>query len=693
MSQAVNSLLHFAKSYTKLTACFLFMLRISSYLWLGLSLLAFFVLPSRALDYGLAESTADEIHAAMGYAQYNLSWFWFALPWLLPILAKLQRPKWNVIFLIAITLFVLISAKLTQFSLGYSSIVLFITLTALLVENLAKLQFMQGDRFIIAAFIGMLIIIGLFIVYPTGILFSTLFYSEGQFNLSHSLSVFSQPQMGRVILNSLSVSGAVGLLSTFFGLLFALYTTRIGKRTRFISKTFSMLPIVTPPFVVGLGIAMLFGRAGYVTEFLVNYLGMSKNWLYGFNGIAISHTLALTPMAFMIIEGALKAIPATLEEAGYTLHASRNQTFFYVLLPLLKPALANAFLITFIQSLADFSTPFVLGGDFDVLASQIYFYMVGANPDYAIAATLGSLLLLVSLAIFFVQHYWLGKQSYVTQSGKMSHANRQALPLGIKYLVIVALSCWALFNLVLYGSIFFGSFTVNWGVNHSFTFENYQKLFGQGIDFGGFPSLIQTVLYALCAAPITALVGLLLAYLTTRKTFKGRESLAFLTLLCFAVPGTVAGVSYLLGFNQSPIYLTGTSAIIVLSMVTRNMPVGMRSAIAALNQIDKSLEEAAFTLKANGWKTLVYVVFPLLKPALLSALVSSFVRSMTTISAIIFLVTPTTRVATSYILNRVEDGDYGLAIAYGATLIVTMMSIILIFNLLLAPRMRADGVR
>ena len=131
----------------------------------------------------------------------------------------------------------------------------------------------------------------------------------------------------------------------------------------------------------------------------------------------------------------------------------------------------------------------------------------------------------------------------------------------------------------------------------------------------------------------------------------------------------------------------------MLSMVTRNMPVGMRSAIAALNQIDKSLEEAAFTLKANGWKTLVYIVFPLLKPALLSALVSSFVRSMTTISAIIFLVTPTTRVATSYILNRVEDGDYGLAIAYGATLIVTMMSIILIFNLLLAPRMRADSVR
>lgn len=662
----------------------------SAYIWLVLPWLAFVLLPTYALDYGIWDSTEKEILAAMGWTHWNLSWVWFTLPWFAFALSRKAKWLWNVCFLTASFLFIFILAKWQQMSLGYATIFLLVSLAILLIDSLAQLRFMQGDRFIIGAFVGMLVLIGLFIVYPTGILFSTLFYSEGQWVLSHSLSVFQQPQMLKVIFNSLSVSGAVGILSTFFGLLFALYTTRIGKRTRFISKTFSMLPIVTPPFVVGLGIALLFGRSGYVTEFFVAYLGWSKNWLYGFTGIAISHTLALTPMAFLVMEGALKSIPATLEEASYTLRASRTQTFFFVLLPLLKPALANAFLITFIQSLADFSTPFVLGGDFDVLASQIFFYMAGANPDYSIAASLGGLLLLFSLGIFFIQYYWLGKKSYVTQSGKASYATRQPLPSGLKWLIICILLLWTFFNAVLYGSIFFGSFTVNWGVNHTLTLDNYIKLFGQGLDYGAFPSLIQTVIYALCAAPITALVGLLLAYLTTRKTFKGRRSLEFLTLLCFAVPGTVAGVSYLLAFNHAPIYLTGTSAIIVLSMVTRNMPVGMRSAIAALNQIDKSLEEAALTLKGNSFKALWYVVFPLLKPALLSALVSSFVRSMTTISAIIFLVTPNTRVATSYILNRVEDGDYGLAIAYGATLIVTMMTIILIFNALLTSKTAAD---
>ena len=242
---------------------------------------------------------------------------------------------------------------------------------------------------------------------------------------------------------------------------------------------------------------------------------------------------------------------------------------------------------------------------------------------------------------------------------------------------------WITFNAILYGSIFFGSFVVNWGVNHSFTLEHYLRLFGQGLDFGGFPSLIHTLIFALCAAPITALFGVLIAYLTTRVQFKGKSFFEFIALLCFAIPGTVAGVSYVMAFNDAPIYLTGSAVIIVLSMVTRNMPIGMRSAIAGLAQIDVNLEQASQSLKVSSCKTFLFIILPLLRPALLSALVTSFVRSMTTMSAIIFLVTPNTQVATAYILNRVEDGDYGMAVAYGATLIVVMMLVILGFNKLI----------
>ncbi len=154
-------------------------------------------------------------------------------------------------------------------------------------------------------------------------------------------------------------------------------------------------------------------------------------------------------------------------------------------------------------------------------------------------------------------------------------------------------------------------------------------------------------------------------------------------MLCFAVPGTVAGVSYILAFNSAPVYLTGTAAIVIISMVMRNVPVGIRAGIAGPGQIDKSLDEASLSLRAGSLRTITHILLPLLRPAILSALIYSFVRAITTVSAIVFLVTPDTRVATAYILNRVEDGEYGVAIAYGSILIVVMLAIIFLFDWLI----------
>ncbi|MGL5407936.1 MAG: ABC transporter permease, partial [Shewanella sp.] len=497
------------------------------------------------------------------------------------------------------------------------------------------------------------------------------------------MTIMSQSHTLTVIYNSIALGIAVGVGATFFGLIFAIYTTRIAKRSAFIARVFSILPIVTPPFIVGLGVTLMLGRSGYITELMVDGFGLQKtNWLYGFTGIWLAQVLAFAPMSFMILDGALKSLHPSLEEASYTLKANRYQTFFGIIMPLLKPALANSFLIIFVQSLADFSNPLVLGGSFDVLATQIYFYIAGAQLDYASASTLGSVLLLFSLAIFVVQYLWIGQRSYVTISGKAYRGDVQEMPASLKLGVTVTLYAWMIFNVLLYGSIFFGSFTVNWGVDYTLTFKNYLNLFGNGMSDGAWPSLITTMIYAGVAAPITALFGLLIAYVVVRQQFYGKKVIEFSTMLCFAVPGTVAGVSYILAFNDAPIYLTGTAAIVVISMVMRNVPVGIRSGIAGLGQLDKSLDEASLSLRASSLQTIRYIILPLLRPAILSTLVYSFVRAMTTVSAIIFLVTPETRVATSYILNRVEDGEYGIAIAYGSVLIVVMLAIILLFDLL-----------
>lgn len=651
--------------------------------WVTIALLGFIFLPTTALDYGLFESTADELWQAMGWSSLNLTWVWF-----LPLLAFLfpnntacpRNAKRALAGLIALFLFIFVSATLEQISLGYAVFPLLVALIGLTTNQLATLKIMQGDRFILSSLLSIVLLIFFFIVYPTIAIFISMFFDGNEFAPQQVITILQQPYILRVIGNSLSVAATVGLLSTLFGLAFALYTTRIAKRSAWIGRIFSILPIVTPPFVVGLGVTLMLGRSGYVTQWLVDYFGFANNWLYGFTGIVIAHTLALTPMSFMIVEGALKSIHPSVEEAAYTLRSNRYQAFFHIIFPLLKPALANSFLVVVIQSLADFSTPLVLGGSFDVIATQIYFYIAGSQLDYASASTLGAILLLFSLAIFVIQYLWIGNRSYVTVSGKSYRGEVQDLPSGLKWLIICTLLFWGCFNFILYGSIFYGSFTVNWGVDYTLTLDNYIKLFGQGFSDGGFPSLIQTVIFAAAAAPITAFFGLLIAYITVRKTFKGKKTLEFLTLLCFAVPGTVAGVSYILAFNNAPIYLTGTGIIIVMSMVMRNMPVGMRAAVAGLGQLDKSLDEASLSLKAGSLKTVLFIILPLLKPALISALVTSFVRAMTTVSAIVFLVTADTRVATSYILNRVEDGEYGIAIAYGSILIVVMMAIILLFD-------------
>ncbi|WP_130835284.1 ABC transporter permease [[Erwinia] mediterraneensis] len=660
--------------------------------WVLLGWLGFALLPSWSLDYSLLESTREEIIDAYGWSQFNISWLWYLLPSLLLIrpFHEAGREQGNRHYLDAgwafcCMAFIVISATLEGRGLGYATIVLFVALGAIMTLALARLEWLGGDRFVIGSLITILALIGVFIIWPSIAIFIPIFTNDaGEFAPLAFVHVLSQSHILQVILNSIVLSIAVGVGCTFFGLVLAIYTTRIARRSAFIGRIFSILPIVTPPFVVGLGVTLMMGRSGYITEFMVDWFGLTNtNWLYGFTGIWLAQVLAFTPMAFMILDGAIKTIHPSLEEASYTLRANHWQTFNGVFVPLLKPALANAFLIVVVQSLADFSNPLVLGGNFDVLATQIYFYITGSQLDYQAASTLGAFLLLFSLLVFCIQYMWIGKRSYVTVSGKSYRGDVQPLPVALVWSVIALLAVWVAFNTLLYGSIFYGSFTVNWGVDYTLTLDNFIKLFGQGMNDGAWPSLLDTLLYAGIAAPVTAAFGLLIAWIVVRQQFRGKKTIEFTTMLCFAVPGTVAGVSYILAFNSAPVYLTGTAAIVIMSMVMRNVPVGIRAGIAGLGQIDKSLDEASLSLRAGSLRTITNILLPLLRPAILSGLIYSFVRAITTVSAIVFLVTPDTRVATAYILNRVEDGEYGVAIAYGSILIVVMLAIIFIFDWLI----------
>jgi iron(III) transport system permease protein len=468
--------------------------------------------------------------------------------------------------------------------------------------------------------------------------------------------------------------------TTTMGTLIALYAERGRTRLAKPLNVLALLPIITPPFVVGLGLILLFGRAGIVNQLLEWAFDITPTrWFYGLLGVWLAQMFAFTPIAFMIMRGVVAGISPSMEEAAQTLRASRLSTFTTVTLPLMKPGLANAFLVGFIESIADFGNPVVVGGQYAVLSTDIFFAIVGAQYDQGRAASLALILTGFALAVFFIQQRVLGRAAYTTVSGKGDAGMPTPLPERVRRLCLGVAGPWLAFTLVVYLFAFIGGFVQTWGRDYTPTLAHFRTAFDlqigeHGLVWAGtaWNSLFTTTRLAAIAAPLCAALGLLISWLLARTQFMGQRAFEFGALLAFAIPGTVLGVSYILAFNVPPFELTGTSLIIVLCFVFRSLPVGVRAGTASFKQLDKSLDEASTMLRASTAMTLRRVVLPLLKPALVAALVYSFVRSMTTVSAVIFLVTAENELATTYIIGRVGNGDYGVALAYCTVLIVLM---------------------
>ena len=595
----------------------------------------------------------------------------------------------------------------TQMGLGYGALLVCAGFLFLFTQGLAARGAIKGDVFV-SGTIGLSItMVTAFVFYPVGkILINAVKNDEGDYAFSLFLEKISSHNIWSlaclnsdfscgVAWNSLWMAVLVGLATTVLGLTFALLVTRTGMQAKGFVRTVSLLPIITPPFVIGLALILLFGRAGAVNSFLEWAFDIEPTrWIYGLTGILVAQILAFTPIAFLVLIGVVEGVSPSMEEAAQTLHASPWQTFWTVSLPLMRPGLANAFLLGFIESLADFGNPLVLGGQYEVLSTQIFFAIAGAQGDLGMAAVLAIVLLLFTLSAFYAQRRWLGKKSYATVTGKGDSGKHAQLPKRVTWGAYLAATPFISLSLVVYGMILFGGFVETWGHKHNFTFKHYIDEFSinwseqHGIIWDGaaWNSFWTTLQISAISAPLTAGLGLLTAYILVRQKFWGKDVFEFLTMLSFAVPGTVIGVGYILAFNVPPIEMTGTGVILVVCFIFRNMPTGIRAGIAAMSQLDPSLDEASLTLGARSFTTLRRVLLPLLRPAIIAALVFSFVRAMTAISAVIFLVSADYDMATSYILGRVEFGDYGLAIAYSSVLILVMLCAIALIQFTVGKR-------
>ena len=603
-----------------------------------------------------------------------------------------------------------------QFGIGSGAFLALLSLLMIAAFGLARRGYFKGDLFIASAVVGCSVLLLLFIAFPVSkALYGALLTEQGQWSVT---AIFDRIGNERVWgLNCLAggVRCGVAWNTLFLALLTATGTTLLGTMMALLAersagpriqtplRVVALLPIITPPFVVGLGLILLFGRAGIVNQLLEYAFGLAPTrWFYGALGVWIAQLFAFTPIAFMIMRGVVQGVAPSLEEAAQTLRANRQQTFLTITLPLLKPGLANAFLVGFIESMADFGNPIVVGGQFSVLSTDIFFAIVGAQYDQGRAASLAWILTLFALAVFALQRALLGKQGYTTVSGKGDAGIAMALPHSVRRILNLVVYPWLAFTVLVYLFAFAGGFVQTWGRDYTITLNHFKTAFAlewsqYGLVWAGtaWNSFFTTVKLAGISAPITAATGLLIAYLLARTEFRGRALFEFVALLAFAIPGTVLGLSYILAFNVPPVELTGTGLIIVLCFMFRNLPVGVRAGTAAFKQLDKSLDEASLMLRASTAQTLFHVVLPLLKPALVAALVYSFVRAMTTVSAVIFLVTAENELATTYIIGRVGNGDYGVALAYCTVLIVLMSLAIALIQFLVGERKlgRRKGIK
>ncbi|MBR1672030.1 MAG: iron ABC transporter permease, partial [Fretibacterium sp.] len=328
------------------------------------------------------------------------------------------------------------------------------------------------------------------------------------------------------------------------------------------------------------------------------------------------------------------------------------------------PALFSSFLIVFIKSISDFGNPQLLGGDFSTLSSQAYLQINGMY-DTRTGSLIAISILLPSVTAFLIERYWISRKSFVTVTGKPQNATDRPRVRALDRACFAVCFLLTVVILMFYGTVLLISLVKTWGVDMSLSFNNFITVFDRGKIY-----IKDSLVLSLIAMPLTTLVAMVISYLLIRKKFYCKRLIEFTSMLTFAVPGIVLGIGYIIAFNKRPFLLTGTAAVIVIALMFRNMSIGIEAGENSLRQIDPSIEEAATDLGADSATVFRTVVLPLVRPAFLSSLSYTFVRSMTAVSAVIFLISARWYHLTVLIYNFSENLRFGLASVLSTVLIV-----------------------
>ncbi len=520
--------------------------------------------------------------------------------------------------------------------------------------------------------LALFIIVAIFVAYPLIEALRLSFTTNGEFSLDKWALALS-PSYIVALWGSLRLGFSTATASTIIGFLIAFLVERTSFKQKRIVSTLATMPVISPPFSLSLSIILLFGNNGLISKQLL-HLGNTS--IYGLGGLTVVQTISMFPIAFLTISGVLRQIDSTVEDASLDLNASRWQTFKSITFPLTVPGILSAWMLVFTNSLADFANPLLLSGNLRVLSTEAYMMVTGRMNDLGGGAVLSFLLLLPTVSAFLVQRFWVSKKSFVTVTGKPSTTLTELTTPPVRK-ILTAIT-WVIlgFILMLYLTIIAGAFVKNWGIDYTFTLSNWKAI------PDSWDSIVSTLLLALISAPVAGIIAMAAAMLLVRKKFPGKKFLEVLMMTPYAIPGTLIGIAYVIAFNKQPLILVGTGAIIVINYVIRELPVGLENGITALHQIDPSIEEAAQDLGADVPTVFKTIVLPLVRPAFLSSMTYTFVRAMTAVSAIIFLISAKWYHLTIKILSYSENLRFGLASVLCTMLIAIVLGVFALMQLL-----------
>lgn len=498
-----------------------------------------------------------------------------------------------------------------------------------------------------------LVIIGvvLFCFYPIYKIIVTSFFDNNSFTLKFYKGIFNENYL--LLKNSMITSSISAGIASIFGGIIAYYMLFSSERVRKFYYYLLMLTMISPPFIFGISYIMLFGRRGLITY---RVLGLHTN-PYGLKGIVMLQLIGEISFATFMLYEIFKNFDYTLINASRALGASPWESLKRVVFPISVPAFLGTFFILFTKNLSDFGSAIIIGGRESTLATEAYLTVIGeGNMPKAAAMTL--LLIFPALLAFILYKRILLKKfsSFSVGKGMESKNISYSLPLVVKLLFKVVAYLFVLVMFIQYSAIFFSGFYNYTSKGIEFTLEYIEKF-----KLSSTRVFLRTIVYAFISGAISSTIGILISYYNRERNsyfFKGIE---FLGGLPYIIPGTFFGLGYILAFNSGIFTLTGTATIVILNCAFRQISIGIKAGDSIFSTLNPNIEKAGRDLGASKMRILLDIIFPLLKPAFLISFVNCFIATMTTIGAIIFLVSPGNNVATIMLFTQVAQGEYGAA--------------------------------